>query len=171
VQVLRNTIPTFERVHKIDNSAPPLAQRDLTVAIYGHVELVSEDHSSTVVLHATSYQGNRANPESGRFQTVRFKPTSGRAKTLQFAEMMLIFDATLGDGARHQLVLVRNFTQTQQRSSIISGVECSDTLLQRGGFSVIRLTDLVDAYHIVPDVNYPKDPTRFVANRHILSRA
>jgi hypothetical protein len=85
--------------------------------------------------------------------------------------MMLIFDATLGDGARYQLVLVRNFTQTQQRSSIISGVECSDTLLQRGGFSVIRLTDLVDAYHIVPDVNYPEDPTRFVANRHILARA
>jgi hypothetical protein len=50
-------------------------------------------------------------------------------------------------------------------------VECSDALLQRGGFSVIRLTDLVDAYHIVPDVNYPEDPTRFVANRHILSRA
>ena len=171
MQVLRNTIPTFERLHKIDNSAPPLAQRDLTVAIYGHVELVSEDHSSTVVLHATSYQGNRANPESGQFQTVRFKPTSGRASTLQFAEMMLIFDATLGDGARHQLVLVRNFTQTQQRRSRISGVDCSDTLLKRGGFSVIRLTDLVDAYHIVPDVNYPEDPTRFVANRHILSRA
>ena len=83
---------------------------------------------------------------------------------------MLIFEATLSDGAQHQLVLVRNFTQTHKRRKV-SGVECSDTPLQRADFSVIRLTDLVDAYHIVPDVKSRShgDDERFVANTHILT--
>ena len=122
-------------------------------------------------LHATTYSGNKAQPEQGHFNTVRIKPKpGGRSSTLQFAQMMLIFEATLSDGAQHQLVLVRNFTQTHKRRKV-SGVECSDTLLQRADFSVIRLTDLVDAYHIVPDVKSRShgDDGRFVANTHILT--
>jgi len=169
VQELQRKLPEFERRHKIGNLfARSLAERGLTVTLFGHVELVSDDGGTSVQLHATTYSGNKAQPENGHFNTVRIKP-GGRSSKLQFAQMMLIFEATLSDGAQHQLVLVRNFTQTHKRRKI-SGVECSDTLLKRGDFSVIRLTDLVDAYHVVPDVKSHGDAERFVANPHILTR-
>jgi hypothetical protein len=170
VQELRRKLPEFERRNKIPNLFPrSLAERGLTVTLYGHVELVPDDGSTSVQLHATTYSGNKAQPEQGHFNTVRIKP-GGRSSNLQFAQMMLIFEATLSDGAQHQLVLVRNFTQTHKRRKI-SGVECSDTLLKLGDFSVIRLTDLVDAYHVVPDVKSRShgDVERFVANPHIFT--
>ena len=167
VQVLKQELAAFEKRHQIsDRSAGPF-KRVSRLTLFGFVEVASEDGSSSIQLNATSYKGNRAQPAKGHFNTVRFKP-GGRASKLQFAELILIFEATLSDDARHQLALVRTFTDTIQRRKI-SGVDCSDTLLLRGGFAVIRLTDLVDAYHIVPDVNFPKDPERFVANRHILA--
>ena len=167
VQVLKQELAAFEKRHQIsDRSAGPF-KRVSRLTLFGFVEVASEDGSSSIQLNATSYKGNRAQPAKGHFNTVRFKP-GGRASKLQFAELMLIFEVTLSDDARHQLALVRTFTDTIQRRKI-SGVDCSDTLLLSGGFAVIRLTDLVDAYHIVPDVNFPKDPERFVANRHILA--
>jgi hypothetical protein len=70
-------------------------------------------------LHATTYSGNKDEPEQGLFNTVRIKPKpGGRSSTRQFAQMMLIFEATLSNVAQHQLVLVRNFTQTHKRRDV-----------------------------------------------------
>ena len=167
MQVLKRELAAFEKRHRISDRGAQRFKRVSTLTLFGFVEVVSEDGRSSIQLNATSYKGNKARPEKGHFNTVRFMP-DGRASKLQFGELLLIFEAILSDDARHQLALVRTFSQTDQRRKT-NGVDCSDTLLRRGGCAVIRLADLVDAYHIVPDVNFPTDPERFVANRHIFS--
>ena len=167
-QVLKKELLEFQQRH-IDPTSASLLAESLSLQLFGYITLVKDGHSLGRLHALNPWKGGTA---TGKFNGVRIHPSRGRSKDLEYARLLLVFKATLCDGNAHELALVRNHALVR-RSKTIASVECSNVYLSETGCSVIRVTDIVDGWNLLPDFTggfaaAMAAPDRLVAGNYLL---
>ena len=144
------------------------------VKLFGYVSLVDDSGNDRGRLYARNHwSGKQTN--SGKFSTIRVR--LGEGAELEFARLILVFGTTLTDArGEHfppeQLVLVRTFDRkVVTRTSIGQRWHEAQLTTPSGdrGHHVLSLSDVVDAWHLAPDVNYPHKSGHYIASNFIFS--
>jgi len=167
-QVLKKELLEFQQRH-IDPGSASLLPESLSLQLFGYITLVKDGHSLGRLHAVNHWKGGTA---TGKFNGVRIHPGRGRSTDLEYARLLLVFQATLCDGNTHELALVRHHALVR-RSKTIASVECSDVYLSETGCSVIRVTDIVDSWTLLPDFTggfaaAMAEPNRLVAGNYLL---
>ena len=145
------------------------------VQLFGYVSLVDSSGFDRGRVHATKFWQSRKRFEHGKFNSIRVR--IGNADEPEFARLLLVFEATLTnangeDFPPEQLVLVRKFDREVVRQAT-SGQAWRETRLKwpsnDHGYYVLPLCAIVDAWHLVPDVNHERNSGHYIANDFIFS--
>jgi hypothetical protein len=171
-QVLQSELPKFYKSSYIGGTDARCCN-DLTLNLFGYIELASPTGESIGRLYATQHWRGK-NPELGKFSTLRIRRGS-QGEDVEFAQLLLLFAVVFPDDVPRvpqQLALVQTFG-AKKTSNTVSTVAISETLLTRPkcglGCSIIPLSRIVDYWHIVRDVNFPGDEARFLANEFVFA--
>ena len=143
------------------------------VQLFGYVSLVDSSGFDRGRVHATTFWQSRKRFPHGKFNTIRVRI----GNELEFARLLLVFGATLSkasgeDFPPEQLVLVRKLDR-EEVGQAASGQAWRETRLKwpsnDHGYYVLPMRDIVDAWHLVPDVNHARNSGHYIANDFIFS--
>ena len=145
------------------------------VQLFGYLSLVDSSGFDRGRVNATTFWQSRKRFPHGKFNTIRVRIDN--ADEPEFARLLLVFGATLTNSSGEdfppeQLVLVRKFDRKVVPQAA-SGQAWRETRLKwpsnDRGYYVLPLRDIVDAWHLVPDVNHARNSGHYIANDFIFS--